>query len=480
MSAEEPQKKGFFKRLFGRKDAVVEPTPEVVEAPKVAEPKLKAEPKTPAAKKPEAKKATPKKATPKKVTEAKPEAKKPEARKPAVKKTTAKKAVPNKSAAKKAAPAKEAPKKVAKDVSKAPAKKTAPDKKPAAKKPAPEPVVEKPAAPTPTPVVEKPTEKPAEKEEKKKGWFGRLKQGLSRSSNRLSENIAAVFVKKKLDDEMLEELEDILIQSDLGVATAMRITQNLAKDRFDKEVTTQEVRHIMAREIEAILAPVAQPLVLDMTKKPHIVLMVGVNGTGKTTTIGKLAAQYKDDGLDVVLAAGDTFRAAAVEQLQIWGERVGAPVITRPTGSDAAGLVFDACRQAREDGADVLLIDTAGRLQNREELMAELEKIIRVIKKHDESAPHTVLLTLDATVGQNALSQVEIFGQRAGVTGLVMTKLDGTARGGILVAIAEKFKLPVHFLGVGEGYDDLEPFTAADFARAIAGDEEISEIQSDD
>lgn len=365
--------------------------------------------------------------------------KQPVAEKAAVKKTTAKKTTAKKVVAKKP---------------------TA--KKPAPKKPAPKPV---------TKDVE-----PVEKPKEKKGWFGRLRQGLSRSSDRLSESLTAVFIKKKLDDEMLEELEDILIQSDLGVATAMRVTQALAKDRYDKEVTTQEVRQIMAREIEAILTPVAQPLVLDVTHKPHIVLMVGVNGSGKTTTIGKLAAQYRDEGHSVMLAAGDTFRAAAVEQLQIWGERVGAPVVAGATGADAAGLVFDACAQARDDGADVLLIDTAGRLQNREELMAELEKIIRVIKKFDQSAPHSVLLTLDATVGQNALSQVEIFGQKAGVTGLVMTKLDGTARGGILVAIAEKFKLPVHFIGVGETQDDLEPFTAADFARAIAGDD----VSSDD
>jgi len=230
------------------------------------------------------------------------------------------------------------------------------------------------------------------------------------------------------------------------------------------------VRAVLAGEVEKVLAPVARPLVIDPAQKPFVILMIGVNGSGKTTTIGKLAQKFAAEGKSVMLAAGDTFRAAAIEQLQVWGQRTGAPVIARPAGADASGLAFDAVTQARAEGRDVLIIDTAGRLQNRDELMSELEKIIRVIKKVDPSAPHATLLTLDATTGQNALRQVEIFGQRAGVTGLVMTKLDGTARGGILVAIAKKFGLPVHFIGVGEGVGDLEPFTAADFARAIAGD----------
>jgi len=304
----------------------------------------------------------------------------------------------------------------------------------------------------------------------KKNWFQRLTSGLKKSSDQLTDNIAAVFTKKKLDDETLEQLEDVLIQADLGIETAVEITEKLAKDRFDKEISVEEIRQVLREEIGEVLAPVAQPLLLE-GNAPHVILMVGVNGSGKTTTIGKLTAKLTAEGKKVMLAAGDTFRAAAVEQLQVWGERSNVEVITRPTGADASGLAFDAVTQAKEQGADVLIIDTAGRLQNRDELMAELEKIIRVIKKIDENAPHTTLLTLDATTGQNALSQVEIFGKRAGVTGLVMTKLDGTARGGILVAIAKKFKLPVHFIGVGESIGDLEPFEAQDFAQAIAGEE---------
>ncbi|MBB3933850.1 fused signal recognition particle receptor [Kaistia hirudinis] len=300
-------------------------------------------------------------------------------------------------------------------------------------------------------------------------WFQRLKAGLSRSSSAITDGIASVFTKRKLDAATLEEFEDLLIQADLGVATASAITEALAKGRFDKEIEGDEVKAILAEEVGRVLTPVARPLVIDGARKPHVILVVGVNGTGKTTTIGKLAAKFRAEGRSVMLAAGDTFRAAAVEQLKIWGQRTGASVIARATGADAAGLAFDALKEAQANGTDVLLIDTAGRLQNRAELMAELEKIIRVIKKHDPSAPHTVLLTLDATTGQNALSQVEIFGRTAGVTGLVMTKLDGTARGGILVAIAARFGLPIHFIGVGEGVDDLEPFEANDFARAIAG-----------
>jgi fused signal recognition particle receptor len=306
-------------------------------------------------------------------------------------------------------------------------------------------------------------------EETKKSWWERLSGGLSRSSSAIGQGIADIFTKRKLDAAMLDELEDVLIQADLGVAMATRIRDAVGKGRFDKDIEPAEVKNILAREVETVLAPVAQPIAIDETKKPFVILVVGVNGSGKTTTIGKLATNFVRDGKKVMLAAGDTFRAAAIEQLQIWGARVGAQVIARPQGADAAGLAYDAIVAAQEEGADILLMDTAGRLQNRTELMAELEKVVRVMKKVDESAPHAVLLVLDATVGQNALSQVDIFGRTAGVTGLVMTKLDGTARGGILVAIAERFKLPVHFIGVGEGADDLEPFTARDFARAIAG-----------
>ncbi|UXN71467.1 signal recognition particle-docking protein FtsY [Devosia neptuniae] len=303
------------------------------------------------------------------------------------------------------------------------------------------------------------------------GWFARLASGLKRSSDQLSGSITSVFTKRKLDAATLDELEDVLIQADLGIETATAITETLRRDRFDKDITGEDVRAVLAAEVEKVLGPVARPLVIDPGQKPFVILMIGVNGSGKTTTIGKLAQKFAAEGKSVMLAAGDTFRAAAIEQLQIWGQRTGAPVIARPAGSDASGLAFDAMTQAQAESRDILIIDTAGRLQNRDELMNELEKVIRVIKKVDPSAPHATLLTLDATTGQNAMRQAEVFGQRAGVTGLVMTKLDGTARGGILVAIAKEFGLPVHFIGVGEGVDDLEPFAAADFARAIAGRE---------
>jgi fused signal recognition particle receptor len=305
--------------------------------------------------------------------------------------------------------------------------------------------------------------------EPKRSWWRRLRDGLARSSSAIGDGITSIFTKRKLDAAMLDELEDVLIQADLGISIATRIRDAVGKGRYDKEIAPEEVRDILAAEVEKTLAPVARPLTIDESKKPYVILVVGVNGSGKTTTIGKLASRFSGEGKKVILAAGDTFRAAAIEQLQIWGARIGATVIARPQGADAAGLAFDAIREAGEQGADVLLMDTAGRLQNRTELMAELEKVIRVMKKVDAAAPHAVLLVLDATVGQNALNQVDIFGKVAGVTGLVMTKLDGTARGGILVAIADCFKLPVHFIGVGEGQDDLEPFEARDFARAIAG-----------
>ncbi|MBB6010928.1 fused signal recognition particle receptor [Aquamicrobium lusatiense] len=318
-------------------------------------------------------------------------------------------------------------------------------------------------------VEEKAVAAPEPVEAPKKTWFQRMKEGLSRSSRELSGNISGVFTKRKLDEETLQDLEDVLIRADLGVETALRVTDALAASRYGKDVSDADVRAVMATEVEKVLGPVAKPLELDLSHKPHVILVVGVNGTGKTTTIGKLAAKLTEGGLSVMLAAGDTFRAAAIEQLKIWGERTCSPVIATKLGADAAGLAYDAFEQAKAAGSDVLIIDTAGRLQNKAELMAELEKIVRVLGKLDPEAPHTVLQTVDATTGQNALNQVEIFRNVAGVNGLVMTKLDGTARGGILVAIAAKHKLPVYFIGVGEGVDDLEPFSAGDFAKAIAG-----------
>ncbi len=300
-------------------------------------------------------------------------------------------------------------------------------------------------------------------------WFQRLTSGLSRSSRELSESISGILIKRKLDDDTLQDLEDVLIRADLGLETALRITASLSSGRYGKDVSAAEVRAVMAAEIEKVLTPVAKPLELDLAHKPHVVLVVGVNGTGKTTTIGKLAAKLSGAGLKVTLAAGDTFRAAAIEQLKIWGERTQSTVVSSKLGADAAGLAFDAYEKAKSEGADVLIIDTAGRLQNKTELMDELAKIVRVLGRIDAEAPHTVLQTLDATTGQNALNQVEIFRNIAGVNGLVMTKLDGTARGGILVAIAAKYKLPVYFIGVGEQIDDLEPFSAREFAGAIAG-----------
>ncbi|MGE0415339.1 MAG: signal recognition particle-docking protein FtsY [Acetobacteraceae bacterium] len=301
------------------------------------------------------------------------------------------------------------------------------------------------------------------------GFFSRLKEGLSRSTNKITEGITAVFKKRRLDDEALEELEDLLLSADLGVDAAARVIAEFRRTRFGKEVTDEEIKQALAEEIAAILAPVAKPLVLDPTKKPHVVLVVGVNGTGKTTTIGKLAQQYRDEGKRVVMAAGDTFRAAAVEQLQVWGERTGAVVVAGGQNADSAGLAFDALTRARTDQADVLLIDTAGRLHNKAALMDELAKIIRVLRKQDETVPHSVLLVLDATTGQNAVQQVKVFKEMVDVTGLVVTKLDGSARGGIVIALAETFGLPVHAVGVGERATDLRPFDANDFARGLVG-----------
>ena len=306
-------------------------------------------------------------------------------------------------------------------------------------------------------------------ETQKRSWWQRLTGGLKRSSSALGGAISDLVSKRKLDAATLADIEDVLIRADLGLETAGRIAAALREGRYEAAISPDEVKGVAAAEIEKVLAGVAQPLAIDAAKKPFVILIVGVNGSGKTTTIGKLAAKFRAEGRQVMMAAGDTFRAAAIDQLKIWAARTGADFIARETGADAAGLVFDAVAAAKERAIDVLLIDTAGRLQNRSELMGELQKILRVIKKVDASAPHAVLLVLDATVGQNALSQVEIFQKTAGVSGLVMTKLDGTARGGILVALAAKFKLPVHFIGVGENVEDLAPFSARDFARAIAG-----------
>jgi fused signal recognition particle receptor len=306
-------------------------------------------------------------------------------------------------------------------------------------------------------------------EKTKLSWWRRLSSGLKRTSSSIGTAVADLVTKRKLDPAMLEDIEDVLLRADLGTEVSGRIAAAVGVGRYDKAISADEVKAVVASEVEKVLSPVAKPLVIDETRKPFVILVVGVNGSGKTTTIGKLAAKFSAEGRKVMLAAGDTFRAAAIEQLKIWGERTQSPVIAGAQGSDSASLVFNAVSAAREGKLDVLLVDTAGRLQNKAQLMSELEKIVRVMRKVDVSAPHAVLLVLDATVGQNALSQVEVFHRIAGVTGLVMTKLDGTARGGILVALAEKHALPVHFIGVGEGIEDLAPFTARDFAQAIAG-----------
>ncbi len=329
---------------------------------------------------------------------------------------------------------------------------------------------------TATPVVEAPTPVPqahatevaVAAAEPRKNWLQRLTSGLAKTSAKLTEGITGIFTKRKLDAETLAELEDVLIQADLGIETATRITAALAKNRLDKSISPEEVRAVLAAEVEKVLTPVARPLIVNGNHKPHVIMVVGVNGGGKTTTIGKLASRYRAEGRSVTIAAGDTFRAAAIDQLKVWGERTGAKVVSGKVGADASGLAFDAFKQARENGSDILIIDTAGRLQNKQALMDELEKVIRVTRKLDPAAPHDVLLVLDATTGQNALNQVEVFRERAGVTGLVMTKLDGTARGGILVAIAAKYGLPVHAVGVGEGIDDLAAFDPGEFARTIA------------
>ncbi len=335
-----------------------------------------------------------------------------------------------------------------------------------------------PAAPPPEPVAERPVEPAAPvevpplapaPEPARQGWLGRLRQGLARSSNALTGSIAGIFTKRRLDDETLEELEEALIMADLGVATAGKMVQAIAKGRFGKEVTDTEIRTALAVEIGRVLAPVAEPLPMREALQPQVILVCGVNGVGKTTTIGKLAKQQMLAGRRVLLAACDTFRAAAVEQLEIWGNRNDCPVMRARTGADAAGLAYDALARARREGFNVLLIDTAGRLQNKSELMDELAKIVRVIRKLEPEAPHDVLLVLDATTGQNVHNQVEIFQAMVDVSGLVVTKLDGSAKGGVVVALAERFGLPVHAVGVGEGIDDLRPFSADAFARGLLG-----------
>lgn len=305
--------------------------------------------------------------------------------------------------------------------------------------------------------------------EERGGWLSRLKSGLSRSSARLTEGISSIFTRRRLDDETLGELEELLIAADMSIGIAEEVTTKLRRTRFNQEVSPEEIRGALAEEVARLLEPVAKPLVINPALKPHVVLVVGVNGSGKTTTIAKLAKQYRDAGKKVYLAAGDTFRAAAVEQLKIWGERTGSTVVTRGQGADSAGLAFDAYQEAKTAGADVLLIDTAGRLHNKTDLMAELQKIVRVLKKVDAAVPHTVLLVLDATTGQNAHAQAETFRQIVGVTGIVMTKLDGTARGGVLVSLAEKYGIPIHAVGVGETAEDLRPFSAESFARSLMG-----------
>lgn len=417
MSETEPKKRGFFSRLFGRDEEPAKPAPapetvteQVVEAPK-----------------PDVEEIAPATAV--------------EAEAVAVEAPTSEPAAPPVSV-----------EEVAPSVEPEPV---------VAIVPQPEPVVAAEPAPVPAP-------------QPKRSWWRRLTEGLSRTSSALTTGITDLFTKRKLDAGTLEDLEDILIQADLGLATSAKIAKAVGDGRYDKQIEPAEVKAILAREVETILLPVAQPLMIDATKKPFVLLMVGVNGSGKTTTIGKLAAKFRSEGKSVMLAAGDTFRAAAIEQLRVWGERTGAEVVFGQQGADAAGLAFEALQKAKANGTDVLLIDTAGRLQNKQGLMDELAKVVRVIRKQDPNAPHAALLVLDATVGQNAISQVEAFRETAGVTGLVMTKLDGTARGGILVALAAQFGLPVHFIGVGESVDDLEPFSARDFARAVAGMESAS------
>lgn len=503
---------GFFKKLFNRiigktEEQAPPPAPEALPAPEPASPppalepepveeivveapkpkpappkkeveKKKAEPKKVEAKKPEPKKPEPKKAEPKKPEAKKVEAKKPEPKKAEPKKP-AEKTVKAKPEPKPKAKPPEPPPVIIEDVVEEVIEEPAPA--PAAEAPVVPEIIEEPQPPPPPPVpvvAEAPAPEPElepepEPEPERRGWFSRLKQGLSKSSKSLTGSITAIFTKRKLDAATLQELEDTLIQADLGISVSERIIKEVSTGRYDKEIDPEEVKAILASEVARVLKPVEVPFNFG-AEKPFVILVVGVNGSGKTTTIGKLGAIAKGEGFKVKFAACDTFRAAAIEQLTIWGKRIGAETISRPPGFDAAGLAFDAMKAAKEDGTDILFVDTAGRLHNKTYLMDELDKVVRVIKKYDAAAPHAVLLVLDATTGQNALAQAEAFTKVAGVTGLIMTKLDGTARGGILVAIAEKFKLPIHAVGVGETIDDLQPFDAEAFSRAIAGLEEAA------
>ncbi len=466
---------GFFKKLFNRivgkseeapapepralpapepepaSPPAPEPGPTVVIAPRVEKPKL-----APPASKAKAKPAAP---PPKAKVETKAKPKARPAPKPIAKPAPAKPA-PIK------AKAKPAPKSEA-----VTAKPKTVELRPKAE------VVAKPVIVAPPPPPKPPPPPPATApipaiapiaEEPPRGWLSRLKGGLSKSSKSITGSIAAIFTKRKLDAATLQELEDTLIQADLGVAVSERIIKAVATGRYDKEIDPEEVKQILASEVTKVLKPVEVPFNFG-SEKPFVILVVGVNGSGKTTTIGKLGAIATREGFKVMFAACDTFRAAAIEQLTIWGKRIGAETISRPPGSDAAGLAYDAMKRAGEDGTDIVFIDTAGRLHNKAYLMDELDKIVRVIRKYDPAAPHAVLLVLDATTGQNALAQADAFTKVAGVTGLIMTKLDGTARGGILVAIAERFKLPIHAIGVGETIDDLQVFDASAFANAISG-----------
>ena len=448
---------GFFERLFGiggDKPKPAEPTPPAKKEPPSGEPRREPPAEDPAKKEPPkdrpAKKEPPEREKPLKSVK---KTKSPKAPPPAGPATVPGAAEPGESANPKPEESEPAPKTAPPPAGPA----TAPDATPPEELPPGE--REK----------DKIKPKPVASAEPKLGWLSQLRQGLSRSSSALSDNLAGVLTRRKLDDDTLDELEEVLIKADLGVAMAARIRACVAKGRYDKGLTPEALSEVLAAEIAAVLRPVAQPLALVPGAKPHVILVVGVNGTGKTTTTAKLAHLFTRQGQKVLLAAADTFRAAAIDQLKIWGGRVGAEVVAKDVGSDPAGVAYEALERARDVGADVLLIDTAGRLQNKSDLMAELAKIVRVLKKLDDSAPQSVVLVLDATTGQNALNQVQIFQDIAGVTGLVVTKLDGTARGGILIAIAERFGLPINAIGLGEGIGDLEPFDADDFAAAIAG-----------
>ena len=487
---------GFFKKLFNRiigKTEAAAPAVEEIPALPAPEPEVQidiAEPvvarvakSKPAPKKPEPKKPEPKKPAAKakstkveikKVEPKKPAVKKPEPKKPDLKPTP--KPIQKPLIGKATAGKITAKKPVAKAVPPQKPKPQVSEKKPERlapiiEAPPPKPVVVvEPSRPTPPPPPPVPVVVPqvVETVQQRKGWFSRLTEGLSKSSKSITGSITAIFTKRKLDKETLQELEDTLIQADLGIAVAERIIAAVSYGRYDKEIDPEEVKQILAAEVAKVLKPVEVPFNFG-SEKPFVVLVVGVNGSGKTTTIGKLGAIATGENFKVKFAACDTFRAAAIEQLTVWGNRIGAETISGAQGADAAGLAFDAMKAAKQDGTDILFIDTAGRLHNKAYLMDELDKVVRVIKKYDAAAPHAVLLVLDATTGQNALAQADAFTKVAGVTGLIMTKLDGTARGGILVAIAEKFKLPIHAIGVGETLEDLQAFDAEAFSRAIAG-----------